>query len=76
MHSHKEGRNMVRRGILFGVLLRNTDRTKLADIFSLFGCIGDILEVVIPPKRNKLGKRFSFPKFRLKDNSCESSQIQ
>ncbi|XP_058758617.1 uncharacterized protein LOC131631862 [Vicia villosa] len=40
------------------------DRIKAVDIFNLFGCIGDIEEVVIPPKRNKLGKRFGFARFK------------
>ncbi|XP_058784296.1 uncharacterized protein LOC131659072 [Vicia villosa] len=34
------------------------------DIFNLFGCVGEILEVVIPPWRNKFGKRFGFARFK------------
>lgn len=41
------------------------DRIKAVDIFNLFGCIGDILEVVIPPRRNKMGKRFDFARFKV-----------
>ncbi|XP_058775601.1 uncharacterized protein LOC131649870 [Vicia villosa] len=40
------------------------DRVKAREIFGLFGCIGEIVEVVIPPKRNKLGKRFGFARFK------------
>ncbi|XP_058733329.1 uncharacterized protein LOC131604933 [Vicia villosa] len=41
-----------------------SDRSRAEDIFRLFGCLGDIVEVVIPPKRNKFGRRFGFARFK------------
>lgn len=32
------------------------NKIKAFDVFELFDCIGDIVEVVIPPKKNKLDK--------------------
>ncbi|XP_058726177.1 uncharacterized protein LOC131597499 [Vicia villosa] len=40
------------------------ERIRAADIFKLFGCIGDVVEVVILPRRNKMGKRYGFARFR------------
>src|SRR4051812_27960403 len=40
------------------------DRSREEDLFRLFGCLGDIVEVIIPPKRNKFGKRFDFARFK------------
>lgn len=39
------------------------------DIYKLFGCIEDIMEVVIPPKRNKMRKRFGYAKFKLGEDA-------
>lgn len=39
------------------------DCTKAKDIFELFGCHGDVVEVVIPPKLNFRGKRYGFARF-------------
>ncbi|XP_058725718.1 uncharacterized protein LOC131597013 [Vicia villosa] len=33
------------------------------DLFQVFGCIGEISEVAISPRRNKVGKRFGFARF-------------
>ncbi|CAI8618038.1 unnamed protein product [Vicia faba] len=40
------------------------DFTKAGDILQLFGCIGEVIEVVIPPRRNKVGKKFGFARFQ------------
>lgn len=39
------------------------NRIRAKDMFDLFACHGEIVEVVIPPKKNKLGKRFGFARF-------------
>lgn len=36
---------------------------KARDIFELFGCSGNMVEVAISPRRNKFGKRFEFARF-------------
>ncbi|XP_058784074.1 uncharacterized protein LOC131658840 [Vicia villosa] len=41
-----------------------SDRCKAIDIFKLFGCVGEVVEVVIPPRRNKFGRRFGFARFK------------
>lgn len=33
------------------------------DLFELLGCVGDVVEVSISPRRNKVGKRFGFTRF-------------
>lgn len=38
-------------------------RVKAADIYELFGCNGDIVDVSIAPFRNKIGKIFGFAIF-------------
>ncbi|CAI8593962.1 unnamed protein product [Vicia faba] len=38
-------------------------KNKVKDFFELFWCIGKIYEVVISPKRNKIGKKFGFARF-------------
>lgn len=40
------------------------DRDREEAFFELFGCISDIIEVVIPTKRNKIWKCFSFTRLR------------
>src|SRR3954471_5132177 len=40
------------------------ERHRAVDLFKLFGCIGDVIEVVIPPMRNNLGKRYGFARFK------------
>lgn len=40
------------------------ERMKAAHIFNLFVEHGELAKVVIPPKRNKFGKRFGFARFR------------
>ncbi|XP_058774299.1 uncharacterized protein LOC131648567 [Vicia villosa] len=40
------------------------DRSRAVDLFNLFSCVGDTVEVVIPPKRNKFGNRFGFARFK------------
>lgn len=50
--------------IIFFFFLKILDRVRVEDIFELFGCIGDIVEVVIPPRLNKLGKRSGFARFK------------
>ncbi|XP_058763176.1 uncharacterized protein LOC131636584 [Vicia villosa] len=40
------------------------DRCRAVDIFKLFGCVGEIVEVVIPPRCNRFGKRFGFARFK------------
>ncbi|XP_058741851.1 uncharacterized protein LOC131614255 [Vicia villosa] len=39
------------------------NRIRAKDIFELFGFHGDVVEVVIPPRKNKLGKRYGFARF-------------
>lgn len=39
------------------------DRIKAKDIFELFGCHRDVIEVVILPKLNIRGKRYCFATF-------------
>lgn len=39
------------------------DRIKAVDIFDMFSCHGDVLEMVIPPRKNKQGKRCDFCRF-------------
>lgn len=39
------------------------NRIRAADVYDLFNCHGDVVEVVIPPKKNKLGKRYGFARF-------------
>ncbi|XP_058749783.1 uncharacterized protein LOC131622758 [Vicia villosa] len=39
------------------------NRINAKGVFDLFGCHGDVVEVVIPPRRNNLGKRFGFARF-------------
>lgn len=39
------------------------DRIKAGHLLKNFGCMGDVVEVVIPPKKNKFGKRFGFARF-------------
>lgn len=39
------------------------DRVKVADIYDLFGCNRDIVEVSTAPFKNKIGKRFGFSRF-------------
>lgn len=41
-----------------------SDRSRAADLFRLFGCVGDVVEVVIPLKRNKFRKHFGFARFK------------
>lgn len=36
---------------------------KAKDIFELFGCHGNVSEVLISPRRNKFGRRFGFARF-------------
>ncbi|XP_058782131.1 uncharacterized protein LOC131656419 [Vicia villosa] len=38
-------------------------RCEAKDLFQVFGCIGEIVEVAISPRRNKAGKRFGFARF-------------
>lgn len=40
------------------------NRSKDVDLFRLFGCVGDVAEIFIPPKRNKFGKLFGFARFK------------
>ncbi|XP_058739160.1 uncharacterized protein LOC131611050 [Vicia villosa] len=40
------------------------DRSSAGDLFNLFSCVGETVEVVIPSKRNKFGKRFGFVRFK------------
>ncbi|XP_058763296.1 uncharacterized protein LOC131636700 [Vicia villosa] len=40
------------------------DRCKAIGMFKLFGCVGEVVEVVIPPRRNKFGRRFGFARFK------------
>ncbi|XP_058783348.1 uncharacterized protein LOC131658029 [Vicia villosa] len=40
------------------------DTTKAKDLFGLFGCIGCVVEFSIAPRRNKVGKRFGFARFK------------
>ncbi|XP_058725760.1 uncharacterized protein LOC131597063 [Vicia villosa] len=37
---------------------------KAKELYDLFGCIGNVVEVSIAPRRNKSGKRFGFARFR------------
>lgn len=46
--------------IYFSMIL---DMVKATDIYELFRCNGDIVEVNIAPFRNKIGKRFGFARF-------------
>ncbi|XP_058747116.1 uncharacterized protein LOC131620113 [Vicia villosa] len=39
------------------------ESSKAEDLFVLFGCIGNAVEVAIAPRRNKIGKRFGFARF-------------
>ncbi|XP_058746741.1 uncharacterized protein LOC131619687 [Vicia villosa] len=39
------------------------DRIRAKDVFELFGCHGNVVEVVIPPKPNNFGKRYGFARF-------------
>lgn len=41
-----------------------SERISSAYIFKLFGYIGDMVEVVIPPRRSNMGKQFGFARFR------------
>lgn len=54
-----EGR-VLHEGVASFLFLEIPDRIKASDIFDLFGCHGDVVEVVIPPRRNKVGKRYEF----------------
>ncbi|CAI8613007.1 unnamed protein product [Vicia faba] len=45
------------------------DRIRASDIFELFGCTDEVMEVVIPPKRKNLGKRFGFSRFKEVEDS-------
>ncbi|XP_058746360.1 uncharacterized protein LOC131619263 [Vicia villosa] len=40
-----------------------TDRYTAKEFFELFGCIGEVVEVSISPRRNKFGKKFGFARF-------------
>lgn len=40
------------------------NRTNTYDVFQLFGWYGEIVEVAIFPRNNKIGKRFGFARFR------------
>ncbi|XP_058742698.1 uncharacterized protein LOC131615243 [Vicia villosa] len=40
------------------------ERCRAVDLFKIFGCVGDVVEVVIPPRRNRFGKRFGFARFK------------
>ncbi|XP_058759866.1 uncharacterized protein LOC131633166 [Vicia villosa] len=40
------------------------ERCKAEDLFKLFGCVGNVVEVVIPARRNRFGKRFGFGRFK------------
>lgn len=40
------------------------ERHRSEDLFNLFGCVGDAVEVVIPPRRNRWGKRYDFNMFK------------
>lgn len=55
---------MVRRRLFLLFSSEYPERIRAIDIFQLFGCIGDVVEMVIPPRRNKLGKRFGFGRFK------------
>ncbi|XP_058746534.1 uncharacterized protein LOC131619461 [Vicia villosa] len=39
------------------------DRYTAKEFFELFGCIGEVVEVSISPRRNKFGKKFGFARF-------------
>ncbi|XP_058765384.1 uncharacterized protein LOC131638856 [Vicia villosa] len=39
------------------------ENCRAEDLFVLFGCIGNTVEVAIAPRRNKLGKRFGIARF-------------
>ncbi|XP_058775318.1 uncharacterized protein LOC131649579 [Vicia villosa] len=39
-------------------------RSRAVDLFNLFGCVAEVVEVVISPRNNKFGKRFGFARFR------------
>ncbi|XP_058740820.1 uncharacterized protein LOC131613142 [Vicia villosa] len=39
-------------------------RIRAKDVFELFGCHGNVAEVMISPRRNKFGRRFGFARFR------------
>lgn len=40
------------------------DRIRAIDIFKLFDCSREVMEVVISPQRNKLGRSFGFTRFK------------
>lgn len=39
------------------------DHYKAKDFHELFGCIGEVVEISIAPRRNKFGKKFGFSRF-------------
>lgn len=39
------------------------DRIRASDIFKLFACIDEVVEVIIYPRRNKWGRRYGFARF-------------
>lgn len=39
------------------------NRIKASYVYNLFGCQGEVVEVVISPKLNKFGKRYGFARF-------------
>lgn len=50
-------------GISTVYFLEFSERMKAIQILNLFVVHGELKEVVIPPKRNKFGKRFGFARF-------------
>lgn len=39
------------------------DHCRARNFFELFGCIGEVVEVVIAPRKDKMGKNFGFARF-------------
>ncbi|CAI8604738.1 unnamed protein product [Vicia faba] len=44
--------------------LEFSDDSKAKDFYDLFGCTGKVVEVAISPRRNNIGKKFDFTRFK------------
>ncbi|XP_058733676.1 uncharacterized protein LOC131605320 [Vicia villosa] len=56
-------RGKVVEGVTSFYISEFPESCKAEDLFVLFGCIGNTVEVAIAPRRNKHGKRFGFARF-------------
>lgn len=50
--------------VISGYFSEFLDKYRARNFFELFGCIGEVVEVAIAPRRKKFGKKFGFARFK------------